>query len=367
MILCYLKPTNFCSVGCEHCYLTENVRADKSIMTEETLRNTALSLKNMTEKRRGSTREVSILWHGGEPLMLSPDYFFKSGELLDEILPGHEENIQTSLIPYSKKFERLVIERFGGGLGTSVDFSQRKINSSSDRYLDVFLRKANMARDAGIFVAPGMVPTRAEIGNESFIVNWFMENEFTDINIDRYNSFNGDLNEFLDKPKNSEHSEFLINLYEELVSRVLDGESPPSFKQVGLAIRGVLHGYPGDRWGTTCQSDFIVVEPDGSTNSCPDRSSREESFGSVNISVDSFLSSAERKKWIKTQKFGHMNHDCPTCEYSSWCKSGCPVAVNDIEKEGDCSGYKLFLTHVSQRMSKDSGVKAASIKIMEQL
>lgn len=37
MLTVYLKPTNYCNVGCDFCYLPEDVRANKARMSADTL------------------------------------------------------------------------------------------------------------------------------------------------------------------------------------------------------------------------------------------------------------------------------------------------------------------------------------------
>jgi radical SAM protein with 4Fe4S-binding SPASM domain len=363
MILCYLKPTNFCSVGCEHCYLPESVRAEKLVMSDATLIDAANTLKEMAKRQGRGSADILIVWHGGEPLMLPPDFYFKAGEILDEIIPGHMETIQTSMIPYNKKYDNLVRNRFAGQIGTSIDFSQRKIQSSSERYLDVLMKRIEHARNQGFIVIPGMVPTKAELGNAKYIVDWFSANGFAEINIDRYNSYKGDINEFVNRPSNKEHASFLVAIYEEMASLYFSGKPFPVFNQIVDGVNGVLRGNPGDRWGGSCQRDFLVVEPDGETNNCPDKSTREPSFGNVSVSVDDVLKSSRRKKAIKHQTFEHMNAFCPTCEFNSWCGSGCPITPNAIESEGDCSGYKSFLLHIKEK-AIDSKHKAFMLHLL---
>ena len=82
MITVYLKPTNFCNVGCAHCYLPETVRANKEKMNDETLHKVMQFLKEMKEK--GKHDQIFFLWHGGEPLILSPDYFWNAGKIIDQ-------------------------------------------------------------------------------------------------------------------------------------------------------------------------------------------------------------------------------------------------------------------------------------------
>ena len=74
MLTVYLKPTNYCNVGCDFCYLPEDVRANKARMSPETL-DATLELIGQLALREGHDR-IAILYHGGEPLSLSPEALY---------------------------------------------------------------------------------------------------------------------------------------------------------------------------------------------------------------------------------------------------------------------------------------------------
>lgn len=356
MITVYLKPTNYCNVGCEHCYLPEGVRADRDRMTFATLARTAEMLRDMADKERHDS--VHVIWHGGEPMVLSPEWFWQAGEILDAMLPGHTESIQTSLIPYTRDYADLVRDRFQSEIGSSIDFSSRKIKGSNAAYLDLWMQKVGMARDDGLLVIPGVVPSRNELLRARDIVKWFVDNGFERFNFERFNSFGQSLP---DCPSNKEHSLFLIDLFDDLMERMSLDSRAPAVMAIAAGIGGVLHGTPGDRWGGRCQSDFVVIEPNGSLNNCPDKASFEPSFGNVYSGFDVFSSSALRRKWIRIQALDHKKSHCQTCEYSSWCKSGCPITLNGLEDgEGECSGYKTFLRHVQSYINTAQGRKVAN-------
>lgn len=341
-ITAYVKPTNRCNVGCTHCYLPHSVRADKSVMCEEVLAQTARFIADM--KLRARHQSAHILWHGGEPLVLSSDWFFKAGETLDELLPGHTESMQTSLIPLRKEHLDLITTRFGSFVGSSVDFSQRMIKGSVEEYHRIWMKKVDMARAAGIEVIPGVVPTTLEIGRERDIVNWFVERNFVAFNIDRYNAYG---TYFSDRPTNLQHSRFLIGLFDALMEQLSRTGSAPLVGAIRASITGVLFGIAGDRWGGTCMSDFIVVEPDGFLNNCPDKSSFEENHGNVSDGFDAFAKNRFRKKWIKHQALTHKESYCDTCENQHFCQSGCPITPNGPSHgEDECSGYHSYLAHV---------------------
>lgn len=346
MITVYLKPTNFCNVGCAHCYLPESVRANKEKMSEETLHKVMTFLKEMQIK--GNHQQVFLLWHGGEPLILSPSYFDMAGKVIDQYFKKDEiiEAVQTSLIPYRKDLAPIVLNRWRGEIGSSMDFSSRLIKGSAQEYQKLWLSKVDMAREDGILIIPGITPNKPDTKNAKYIFNWFLEHDFWIWNIDRYSNVAGDLPDF---STNREHAQFLIDLFDLVVKNYEQTGVAPLIKPLAAAIGGILYDMPGDRWGGTCQSDFVVINPDGKLNNCPDKDSFEESYGNLYQGFSSFEASPQRKKWIRIQQAGHRIDDCYECENATWCKSGCPITGNACTINGqvdECSGFKSFINHV---------------------
>lgn len=344
MIVAYVKPTNYCNVGCTHCYLPEAVRADRFRMSHETLADAARLLAGMQQAQRQGA--ALVLWHGGEPLTVPVDWYWRAAELLDELLPGHLQAIQTSLIPWRDEYRDWIIQRCGREIGSSIDFSQRQIKGSVENYHRLWMQKVEQVRADGIMVIPGVVPTRRELGREAALIDWFVERDFDLVNLDRYNAYRA---YFDDRPSNLEHAYFLIGLFDAVMDAMEKRGAAPVIGAIKAGIMGVLYDTPGDRWGTTCQSDFVVVEPDGSLNNCPDKSTVDDSFGKAAEGYDGFARNAFRRKWLRIQSYGHKRPHCQGCENSSWCHSGCPITPNGMpDGEVECSGYKTFLSHVRQ-------------------
>lgn len=366
MLSIYMKPTNFCTVGCDHCYLPEDTRANKHTMSEDKVREVArMALK--LAKMEGHSG-IHFIWHGGEPLMLKPEWYYRAGEILDEeIGPDYfTESMQTSLIPYKDNWASLFTDRYGKCIGTSVDFTQRRIKNSSEHYLDFWMKKVNMARNKGIYVTPGMVPTKNEINRAEEIVDWICDQKFHEMNVERYSKV-GTM-QALDWPSNAQHSEFLIRMFDRLMERFMKGDHAFQSNVTVSAILGILFQQPGDRWGTNCQRQFLVVEPDGSLNTCPDRAHHEKPFSNTSDGAESFKRSKGRRNWIKIQDITHKESHCTTCKYNTWCKSGCPMTPNGPENgQKECSGFKSFLTHVDNFMSKSKKHKQLALEYAKPL
>jgi radical SAM protein with 4Fe4S-binding SPASM domain len=360
-VTAYVKPTNRCNVGCTHCYLPESVRADKRRMTDETLLKTAHFIADM--QTRGRHGGAHVLWHGGEPLVLPAAWYSEAGEVLDRVLPAHTESMQTSLIPLRSEHIELIKDRFNSFVGSSVDFSQRQIKGSVDLYHRLWMKKVEMARAEGVTVVAGVVPTTRELGREREIVRWFVNRDFGAFNLDRYNAY---ATRFEDRPSNLQHSFFLIGMFEALMEEMEQTGSAPLNGAIKGGITGVLYGVGGDRWGGSCMNDFIVVEPDGALNNCPDKSSFEESFGSVQAGFEDFAKSRFRRKWIRHQNVDHKEAHCMSCENQHFCQSGCPITPNGIAHgEDECSGYRTFLRHVRDWVARGDN-RATAVAYLNQ-
>lgn len=346
MITAYLKPTNFCNVGCSHCYLPESVRADKNKMDDETLHKVMGFLSDM--KKAGKHDAIFLLWHGGEPLTLSPKYFENAGKIIDSYFAEGEiiEAVQTSLIPYTSSLKNIVKNRWNSGIGSSIDFSARLLRGSAQEYQNLWMKKVELAREDGLYVIPSMTPNKADCYKSSEIYDWFRARDFWSIGLDRYSNVAGDLPDF---STNAEHSMFLRGLFDKAWEDYQKTGYCISVRTLIAAIGGILYQQPGDRWGGKCQSDFVVINPNGSLNNCPDKDSFEESYGNLHQGFKSFQSSPLRKKWIRIQSVGHRIDECYNCENASWCKSGCPITGNACTVNGvqdECSGFKSLIDYI---------------------
>ena len=335
-VIAYMKPSDYCNVGCDHCYLPEAVRANKSRMDWDTLDNAISALRDMVERQRAPG--ALVLWHGGEPLALPVWYFSEACARVKTAFQDMPQAIQTSLVPYRAEWSDLIHTYFASHIGSSIDFSQRKIRGDARRYQDLWMTKVEAARRDGHTVIPGMVPARADLGHGAEIVDWLAERGFSQWNIDRYNSYGWDDPA---RPNNREHSLFLTEVFDRILHHARHGLYI-HVNTVVAAIRGVRNNQPGDRWGGSCSRDFIVVNPDGSTGACPDKISFE-SFSNINDGYSAFEKSQARKEWIRFHLTAHRNSDCPTCEFNTFCKSGCPLTPNDPVAEGECAGYRRHL------------------------
>ena len=338
-ITVYLKITNYCNVGCDFCYLPESARKDKSVMSNADAATIALRAERLAEQY--GYKSVHYIIHGGEPLTLSPSR-------LDDVLSTISAastiqvsfSLQTSLVPYRNTYAPFVHKWMDGRVGTSIDFRGRTVSGSNLRYQKLWLQKVEEARNDNIMLTPIHVPSRSDIGRESEIVRFFLENNFDDFSIERYNSY-GDSLPSPSRPRNIEHSNILIGFATAIFDEFKKGRVIGN-NVILSALRGISEGLSGDRWGTNCIKNFMVVTPGGEVDYCPDRVEFSPELGRIN--EPELIARQGRIKLLSEYQHGHSNSYCVSCENYSWCRTGCPITDNNVAKEGDCSGYRHFLT-----------------------
>jgi len=80
--LLILQPTPFCNINCDYCYLSN--RSVRQTMSLETIRESVRMVLNA-----GLVGErLSVVWHAGEPLVLSVDYYQEAFAAIEEVVDG---------------------------------------------------------------------------------------------------------------------------------------------------------------------------------------------------------------------------------------------------------------------------------------
>ena len=352
MISAYIKLSNFCNMGCSHCYLPESVRGNQALMEDQTFNETLEHIKELCDTQLDD--EVLLLWHGGEPLQFDKKVFEKRLVQAENYFFSHgikvSHGMQTALINFDGEWGRIIKRYFNSSIGVSVDPASRSINGDAIRYDSVLTKRIKLAQEMGITISGNVCPSKSDIGNEGLLLDWFSDHNISGFSIDRYNSFGEEID--VNRPSNKEHSLFLRNLLEASLERIKDGKRVAVCSTLVSAIGGVLNGDSGDRWGVSCLEDYIVVNPDGVTNTCPDKISEESTYTDGN----GFVNSDKRIQAISNHKLLHPKDHCYSCEYFNWCKSGCPITINSWELEGECSGYSRFLNHVKLLLNTEEKV-----------
>ena len=80
--LVVVQPTPFCNIDCRYCYLPD--RSNKSVIAEETIASLFSQIFASGWVKDG----FSVVWHAGEPMVLSIDFYRRAFALIDSLRPA---------------------------------------------------------------------------------------------------------------------------------------------------------------------------------------------------------------------------------------------------------------------------------------
>lgn len=147
-----LKPTELCNFKCTYCSSTD-------ILPESARANTRLDLEKVFAFLRRFPNTRTIIVNGGDPLMMSPDYYWSIINYLDE----HEINASISLTSnlwlYYKKPDRWrnLFKHDRVGVSTSFEFGGQRLLHDKTPYTEKLFRDVTSAFSDDIGYLPDFI------------------------------------------------------------------------------------------------------------------------------------------------------------------------------------------------------------------
>ena len=122
MAVLIVKATEQCNSNCYYCDVVTKKSTGKS-MPLDILETAFIRVNEYLEEH--PEERVEILWHGGEPLLLGPDYYEEAHKLQEAHCQGTTARIthsmQTNLTCLNEEFVDVLKKLGMTGLGTSYD------------------------------------------------------------------------------------------------------------------------------------------------------------------------------------------------------------------------------------------------------
>ena len=113
---------------------------------------------------------MTIYWQGGEVMLLPPEWFERAHGLIGEAAAARgrriEHSLQSNMIGYTRKWNRVIANMFGNSVGTSMDFPnlyRRAHNRPPEHYTEIWTRNVRQARDAGIRIGVISIPNKETV------------------------------------------------------------------------------------------------------------------------------------------------------------------------------------------------------------
>ena len=357
-----LLPTNKCNVACDYCFEDKTDDFMSIEMLDEIIE------KLLDHMDRKDVTALTIYWQGGEVMMLPPAWFERANDLIAEKAASRgrfvEHSLQSNMIGYSGKWNRIIRDMFGNSVGTSMDFPnlfRRARNRSTEEYTNIWNRNVREARDAGIQIGVIAIPNNetVRLGARRFYSYFVDELHITDFQVNT--SFSGGepcdakLQSILDMNGLSKFVVDLAHIWAERGFR--GGVKLGPFDQLLNYFIGDVASLPCI-WQQNCADEFVSIDARGYVAQCDCWVTSYPDYWFGNIFAESSFtdllkkSPARRKFQMRPEKL-MTEESCADCHYLSVCHGGCPVRTYSItgdffRKDPYCEVYKALFSTMEQ-------------------
>jgi uncharacterized protein len=347
-----LKATEKCNSNCYYCDVVRKKGTGQS-MSLTVLEKLYERIHEFLETNKNEN--LDILWHGGEPLLLGPEYYWQAIKLQEKYV-GQQKNrirhsIQTNLTCFTEEFVEIFKELGINAVGTSYDPepNMRGPGAKIDtlQYNNAFMKALEILEKNGIGYGIIYVVTRKSLENPlgvfHFLTNFILsgginfnpvliyDNERKNIAItaDEFADFLGQIFPVWWENR-SRYME--VEPFNSFIKNIVDGNRELSCVDSG-----------------SCTYHHINIAPNGDASQCG-RSSDWGLLDYGNIaknSLDEIIHHQERQKLENRYKI-IKNSDCKECRFWSICHGGCPLDSWSVHQDFNyksewCAAKKGFL------------------------
>lgn len=349
-----LKPTKLCNADCSYC--SSPIDGSQKWSLDDFKR----VLDNLACRLSASPM---FIWHGGEPMLMGPDFYSQCYEYAQSILPNSRFSMQTNLLLYKSKWKDVFINIMEGRISTSYDPDKiyRTLKGDPIKYDRVFWRCLNE------LIADGIHPL--VIGTYSESSSHLAHNIYETARSRGENGFdirvnyrfpagrNADLQESI-TPKT--YGRILVELYDKWLNDDTAVRITPLDQMLKITLTGDNMQCP---WTNSCGGHFLGIEPNGDVYNCSEFADLGDlSFKFGNI-FDGSIGRTKRVNFIhrttriletspnatmlldssaarrmKARRF-ILPNDCRSCRHFNQCQGGC---MRDAELFNRGLGGKFY-------------------------
>ncbi|NTF17260.1 radical SAM protein [Agrobacterium rubi] len=314
-----LKPTKFCNADCLYCSAPPEVNGAPKWSIDE--------FKELFDKLHPYlTPHAVLLWHGGEPMLMGADFYWKAWEYVQSVKPGIRFSMQSNILAYdSRRWKDLMAGPFAGSISTSFDPDEqfREFRGSTARYTQIFNKRLDAMLDDGfrpkiigtyteqtIDLAMSMYDRALALGDRGF-----------DIRINyRYPAGRDQGQGEMLLPKT--YGRFLLDIYNRWIGETPDFVVTPLDEMFKKAIGLEAMRCP---WTRQCGGHFLGIEPNFNVYNCSefaDLGDDQYTFGNIReMTVPQLLASRAARSAVRRRV--DVPADCKSCRHFNECEGGC--------------------------------------------
>ena len=356
------KPTDLCNARCVYCSAYDRSNHGKR-MTIDTLEK---MFERIEEWVAGSDQleEIKIIWHGGEPTLMPPDFFYRAIELENQIRKTHklpiQNLIQSNLLNLNTDRLKMLKSLLGsengrmGRIGTSYDpFPNIRIAKKGD-YNSIWEKSIEKLKKSNFPFGILFVVHKLALDNFEEVMDIFI-NRFSGIGI-RFNPlYQEGRASSSDQCQNLyvtpiEWGDFLIKLYRKWEELDKKPRWIPIKEFDDFHFRGNFRlscDFSGQ-----CATTHLGIDTDGTVYSCGRGIDRKyEQYGNIyRNSFQEIVMNPGRQRMLNRTTFLHQTY-CRGCQWWHYCHGGCPMDAainfnNIYRKTNFCISRKNFFNTI---------------------
>jgi len=335
-----------CNLDCTYCYRNHSVVKNLDIATFEKY------IKNMDAFFPPETH-ISILFHGGEPLLAGYDFYEKAFAFLNNLERKFELGIQTNLTLLDEKTIEL-FKKNKCGFGSSLDGDNetnsktRLIKNSNESSYEIIINKIDLLKKNGM--STGIISVITEHNMDAKRFYRFAKD------LDVWSITPNPIFEFEESKICTPDLEELSNFMIQLFNLWITDENPPKidfFEKVIHTIMGVI---PGRKCSFTedCTKGMMSIDIDGEVYLCTHwLGQKEYSYGNaLTTPFEQIWNSATRSLLSKRGEKAKVQ--CGECRYWNICHGGCMSHTRNCINERDyfCKMYKRVFSHIQKTLNE---------------
>jgi uncharacterized protein len=332
-----IKPTLQCNAVCNYCNVTQKPQFMDIAVVERLFQ----LLSDYVD--RGPQSSATILWHGGEPMLMGAEFFKEALEVDRKIFekrPIHlmQSNLTLATPDLLDVLRDLLNDR---AIGTSLDpFEDYRRLKDGSAYLDRWYEGFELAVAYGFRVGMVYVVHGESVKYPQKLYYYFKNLGLDSLTIipleEPAGAFGGHR---LDA---ASWGRFLSEIYEVWRSdnRPLPLEPFATWESLSLEPDAPSHSY---KEALNCCEPTLAISPEGDIYPCVRMMdiSTGKIGNALSDSLDGILAHPDAS-WRSARSEIIRQGECGSCRWWKFCAGGCAAASGVRCKTVWCEGYKLF-------------------------
>lgn len=353
--LLVFQGTPLCNINCKYCYLPD--RSNNNILSLEIIgRSMQALIDNGLIKS-----DFTILWHAGEPLVLSIDYYKTALKEISKYIPSNikvTHSFQTNGILLTKQWCEFIFEN-NLEIGVSLDGpklinDQNRLNKAGKSTFDQALNGIKLLKENNLPVNIISVVTDNTINFIDEFFDFFINLKINklSLNVEEIEGFNSQSS--FSKYSNSELKDRLEYFFSKLFTKYLEYGKPFKLREYDWTSQRILFSNINEQkpFASELTNPFsiVTIATNGDyTTFSPELITQKNSKGKDFIigNFNSYNSINEnRYNEILNELRKGIDKCKASCEYYGLCSGGTPSNKNSEHGTLDASETKFCITTV---------------------